>query len=317
MVKEEKEKEVVTEIPVNMYSVDRIVIDIYNKLAEFDEELGTDYSKKLDTKRLKEDIEKALRKIKDKTNMVSERNKNRVEKAFDVLKREATGTTTIERVSEKPFGVNTKKMRADSVKISEFQKNKAMIYEPESIKLSKKEDTEMIEEAKRKGKYENVIAVNKYLFKCPLNMVILSHSNEREFAKYLVSKDFAKYVDAWIKSVDKGFYAVPYSFRVGSPSSLAIGGGHQKEATFNPDFFVKVGKDILVVEIKSDEDASEVNKAKLKYAKRHFDELNRKQKKYRYHFKFLSPEDFAQFFEALKNKKYADYVTNLEAELGV
>lgn len=315
LVKEEKEKAVVTEIPVNMYPVDRVVNDIYNKLAEFDEEIGTDYSKKLDRKRLKEDIEKVLKKIKDKANMVNEKNKNRIEKAFDVLKREATGTTTIKRVSEKPFVVNTEKMRADSVKVSEFQKNKAMIYEPESIKLSKKEDAEMIEEAKRKAKYENVIPVNKYLFKCPLNMVILSHSNEREFAKYLVSKDYTKYIDAWIKSVDKGFYAVPYSFRAGSPSSLAIGGGHQKEATFNPDFFIKIGENILVIEIKSDEDTSEVNMAKLKYAKRHFGELNRKQKKYRYHFKFLSPEDFAQFFEALKKKTYMDYVTNLEAEL--
>ena len=69
------------------------------------------------------------------------------------------------------------------------------------------------------------------------------------------------------------------------------------------------------MEIKSDEDINEINKAKMKYAVEHFKELNKTQSKFKYYFKFLSPQDFAQFFEALKNKNYQKYVSNLEAEL--
>ena len=315
MLKEEKEKTIVTEIPVKMYSIERVINDIHNKLAMFDEELGTDYAEKFDGEKLRKEILKRLKEIKDKTGMVSERNKNRIERSYDVLKREATGTTTIKRISEKPFPVNTKDMPMSSVKISEFQKNKSMIYEEDSVKLSKKEDVSWIEEAKKKAIFENIIQANKYLYKCPLNLTILSHGNEREFAKYLVEKEYAEEMDAWIKSVDKGFYKVPYVFRAGSPASIAKGGGHQKEANFNPDFFIKIGNDILVVEIKGDEDISEVNKGKLKYAKKHFEELNRKQKASRYHFKFLSPQDFSPFFESITKGTHREYVSNLEAEL--
>ena len=315
LVKEGKEKTIITDIPVKMYSVNRVVNDIYNKLAEFDDEIGTDYSEKLDRAKLKRDIEKALKKIKDKTGMVSEKNKNRIERAFDVLKREATGTTVIERKSKEPFVIDTRQMPTTSVKISEFNKNKAMIYAKDSVKLSKKEDSKLVEEAKRKATYENIIVANKYLFKCPLNIVILSHSNERDFAKYLVCKEYATKIDAWIKSVDRGFYAVPYIYRAGSPLSIARGGGHQKEANFNPDFFIKIKNDIVVVEIKGDEDVTEVNKGKLKYAKKHFEELNKKQKKFKYYFKFLSPEDYSSFFDSVKTDTYKNYVSNLEAEL--
>ena len=317
-IKEQKEKQVVTQIPIRMYSVDRVVNDIVNKIARFDLEAGTKYSKLVNPKGLKEEIEHALKKADpEKTGMLTEENKNRIERAFDVLKREAAGTTKIERVSKEPQTIRTRSIPTASVKVTEFKKNKAMVYEESSINLSRKEDIDLIEEARREAIFKNVIQVeNKYLFKCPLNVVILSHNNEREFARYLLMQEYAQQIDAWVKSVDRGFYDVPYTYRVGSPSSLARGGGHQKWAKFNPDFFVKIGRDILVVEIKSDEDITEENRAKLKYAKMHLGELNKKQKKLRFYFKFLSPQDFPQFFEALKNCNYAKYVSNLEAELG-
>ena len=123
----------------------------------------------------------------------------------------------------------------------------------------------------------------------------------------------------WIKNVDRGTdknsYHVSYSYRAGSESSLARRGGHQKEAYFYPDFIIRIGSDILFVEIKFDEDATHINRRKLKYARKHFKELNQKQDQYTYYFKFLSRSDFSPFFEAIKSGTYRDYVSNLEAEL--
>lgn len=305
-LREEKEKTVITPIPVNMYSVDRVINDIYNKLAAFDEAIGTDYSNTMNKEGFQKDVLDALQKIDDKTGFVSEENKNRIDRAFDVLKREAVGTTRIERVSEKLSLVNTKGMRTDSVKITEFQKNKAMIYEEESVNLSGKDDIKLLEEAKNKAAFENIIISTKYLLKCPLNLVILSYGNEKEFAKYLIDKEYANYIDAWIKSVDKGFYSIPYTYRKGT---------HTKEASFNPDFFIKIGKDILVTEIKGDEDINEMNRGKLRSAERHFKEINKKQNQLKYYFKFLSPTDYYPFFESIKNGSYPSYISNLEAEL--
>ena len=307
-IKEAKEKQVITQIPVKMYSIDRVVNDIINKLAEFDSEAGTSYAQRVKREQIKKDIITALKKAgSDVINAVTEENKNRIERSFDVLKREAVGTTTIKRIAEEPYTINTNDMPMRSEKISAFQKSKALIYQENSVKLSKPGDIDFVEEAKRKAIFENVIQVaNKYMFKCPLNIVVLSHGNEREFANLLVNPEYAKYIDAWVKSVDKGFYSVPYSYRKGS---------HQKEAKFNPDFFIKIGEDIFVVEVKSDEDITEINRAKLKYAKRHFSELNKKPQKPKYYFKFVSPQDFTPFFEAIKKDAHREYITNLEAEL--
>jgi len=315
-VKEGEEKVITTEVEVKLYPIDEVINDIFNKLAIYDKETGTNYSKIVKRNKLKKEILKALKKAKDRTGMLTEENRNRIQRAFDVLRREVVGTTSIKMVYERPFVIRTADIRADSVSFSDLKGNKAIVYEKFSIEKSKPEDLKIIQEAYQEIPRKNVIEVeNKYLFKCPLNLVILSHNNEKEFAGYLVEKEYAEKIDAWIKSVDKGFYAVPYSFRAGIPSQTEGRGSHQKWAFFNPDFFIKLGKNILVVEIKSDNDITEVNKGKLKWAKRHFEELNKKQKNQIYHFYFLSPADFPIFFEKVIKQKRFDYISNLEAEL--
>jgi len=315
-IKEAEEKVVTTEVEIKLYPIDEIVNDISDKLAIYDQETDTNYSKIIKKEKTKKDILNALKKAKDKTGMLTEENRNRIQRAFDVLKREAVGTTNIGMVYEKPFVIKTQDIRVDSVSFSDLKKNKAIIYEKSSVEKSEGEDIKLINEATGEALGKNVIKIeNKYLYKCPLNVVILSHSNEKDFAGFLVEKEYAEKIDAWIKSVDKGFYTVPYSFRAGTPSISEGRGSHQKWASFNPDFFIKRGKDILVVEIKSDEDVTEVNKGKLKWAKRHFEELNKKQKRQNYHFYFLSPTDFSTFFEKVIKEKKFDYTSNLEAEL--
>ena len=64
---------------------------------------------------------------------------------------------------------------------------------------------------------------------------------------------------------------------------------------------MKFGENIVVVEIKADGDASDENKAKYRWAKKHFEILNeelRKNKiKQQYFFHFLSPDSYAEFVE--------------------
>jgi len=101
-------------------------------------------------------------------------------------------------------------------------------------------------------------------------------------------------IDSWIKSRDVGFYSIEYSWRKGE---------HPTQSGFNPDFFIKVGNYIVVVETKSDGDDSPENKAKYRWAKKHFEDLNNELKKakinQRYFFLFLSPVSYAEFIEYL------------------
>jgi type III restriction enzyme len=93
--------------------------------------------------------------------------------------------------------------------------------------------------------------------------------------------------------------------------------------TFNPDFFIKVIKNdveyFVVVEIKADKDESGENKAKYKYAKEHFERLNKKLEeggiKQKYIFHFLSPEGYTTFFEYLKDGRILDGQEKFRCEL--
>jgi type III restriction enzyme len=122
----------------------------------------------------------------------------------------------------------------------------------------------------------------------------------------LTAEQTAQTIDAWIKSLDVGFYSIEYSWRKGE---------HPKQGSFNPDFFIRIGKDIVVVEIKADDDISDENKAKLRYTKEHFAKVNELQKEQQYYFKFLSPESYDLFLKSLRGKTYKDFKSELEAKL--
>jgi type III restriction enzyme len=77
---------------------------------------------------------------------------------------------------------------------------------------------------------------------------------------------------------------------------------------------------ILVVEIKSDEDHDRNrNAAKHRDGTKHFETLNAKLEEigepWRYHFYFLSPEDYTQFFQAIREGRYAGWKSSLMLSL--
>lgn len=92
---------------------------------------------------------------------------------------------------------------------------------------------------------------------------------------------------------------------------------------FNPDFFIKLSAvhDIAVVETKEEGDDSNRNRAKCRDGLKHFETLNERLKEsgqpWRYHFYFLSPEDYTSFFEHVRNKSYAGWRSGLMQELDV
>ena len=75
----------------------------------------------------------------------------------------------------------------------------------------------------------------------------------------------------------------------------------------------------MVVEIKAEGDDSNRNRAKCRDGLKHFETLNGRLKAsgepWRYHFYFLSPEDYTSFFEHVRNESYAGWRSGLMQEL--
>jgi len=161
---------------------------------------------------------------------------------------------------------------------------------------------------------DHLVPVPRGAFKTPWSFLVASSEPERRFIEHLLLRPTL--FDGVIKSPDRGFYALPYSYK---PSTKAR--THSRTEHFNPDFFLKLAgrQEILVVEIKDDGDDSNRNRAKCRDGLRHFRELNERLEReglpWRYTFLFLSPDDFPEFFASVADGGYRRWTSALMGEL--
>jgi len=135
---------------------------------------------------------------------------------------------------------------------------------------------------------------NSHDFKIPCNLVIADSTPERKFIRDLCLRENAQAIDAWIKNAPQRYYAIEYAWKKGNTL---------KRGEFSPDFFIKKGNRIFVVEIKGDEELSDPldeNQKKFEYASAYFRDLNewlqREGFDVRYQLNFLTPKSFNLFF---------------------
>ena len=161
---------------------------------------------------------------------------------------------------------------------------------------------------------ESLKQVDLSVFKSPWNVHYASYRPERKFSDLLF--EYANLFDSFVRMPNQGGYSFPYSYK-----PAKAGKTHVTNENFNPDYFIRVRAkhDILVVEVKMEGDDSERNKAKYRDGKKHFETLNAKleeqKERWRYHFYFLSPEDYTSFFEQVRDGKYAGWKSGLMQKL--
>ena len=311
-VREKKE----TYITYKMYSIDEVTQEIWNRLKVFDVEEGTTYSKEFTKERIKEILKNSLKKIGWNEDTITEENYRKALQAFGVIKRKRTKTLRFEIKVKGLKKLSTKDLKKTSLGVGAFRRGASVFFDEDSLSKSLEDDIAVLKELIEDETLPRMAikeVKNKFKFKTPLNVVFTHSEPERKFVEKLIAN--SDLISAWIKSRDTGFYSIEYSWRKGE---------HQKQGKFNPDFFIKIGKNIIVVEIKDDSLISKIEnkdwkieelKAKYKYANEHFEKLNSLQKEHKYHFIMLTLQDFDNFFEAIKRKNIEKFVSKLEAEL--
>ena len=298
-----------TLIDFKMYSDAAVAHDVFNRLLIYDQEAGTDYSEQFPESKISEIIRKSLEVIKDETGKLSEANRNQTLAAFGVIRRKGAKSLRLKIEAQELIKINTREIGKNSIGVGSLRRDSTVFWDDYSMSLGEAVDRKLLKELEEDESLPRSALIkveNKYNFKTPLNVDLASYEPERRFIRGLTAEHTAQAVDGWIKSLDVGFYSIDYSWRKGE---------HPKQGSFNPDFFIKVGNDIMVVEIKMDNDVSDENKAKLRYAREHFSRVNELQKEQRYYFKFLSPGSYDLFFKALREKTYKDFKSELEAKV--
>lgn len=306
-----------TLVKYKMFSIDEIAEQLHNRFKSIDMETAeadtpTNYAQKYNLEWLKKLIRNSLERIGESGDQVSDDNRQRIYQAFGVIHRGAAKAVRYRMSPKALVEVNTKDRISNSVGYAAIKRGDSTIfYDDLTLKLSDEESITFIkdlegDESRPVSAMEKI--VNIYNFKTPLNLAISDHKPERLFIRRLITQENANIIDAWLKSTDQDFYPIEYSWKKGE---------HPKRGRFNPDFFIKVGNNVLVVEIKGDEEIKEPsneNKAKYKVAKAHFKTLNEQQKDLRYYFNFLTPDDYDFYFNHIRNSNYY-FSSKLDAEL--
>lgn len=299
-------------IEYNTWTVEEILDKIYEEfqIREWEGrvlQLGEDQYTKNNLPprdRIRDIIIKSMRKVGIKGDRLVEKNVNKIFQAFSTLLRKKGKTVTTKLKVNDPIKISTKEMQRESIGIGNLKRDYSIFYtnnwENEIANPEQKELFKQLLEDETLPRYA-LKEQNEFLFKTPVNFVFTNKEPERKFIENLCKKDVSEKISAWVKSRDRGFYSIEYTWRKGE---------HQKpNSKFNPDFFIKIEKNdhdyFIIVEIKSDGDDSVENQAKYKYAKEHFERLNRilneKGIKQKYLFHFLSPNSYTEFFEYLKD----------------
>src|SRR3990167_9015202 len=300
-----------TLVEYNTYTVDEVVNKIYEefKTREWEGRIlrltEGEYTK--NDLPPKEVLKKIIRTSMDrrgiKGDRLVEKNRQKVLQAFGTLLRKKGKTVVNVRKVNKPEPAFTSGMEKETIAVGNLRHNATVFYtdnfknelidEVKDILQEIAKDESLPKSAERE--------VNQYLFKTPLNILFTRAEPEKKFVEHLCKKEIAEKIDTWVKSRDQGFYTIEYSWRKGEHP--------QKNQQFNPDFFIKIYHDgidhIIVVEIKADGDDSDENKAKLRWTRQHFVDLNNELRKtgikQKYLFHFLSPNSYSEFFEYLRD----------------
>ncbi len=363
------------ELARNFYTVDQIVYDIFNrfKYRTF-EALHFDFGSVVVDDRYPEENEimqvilDAMKQVGIKGDKLSEDNRKQIDNYFNQFLPRGKKKRVFENISGDLIPVDTSGMDRTGIRVSELERDRTAFlsedYETEvgeanefvleyinelrgrpedkqQLSLFKPEDfVERKDEIIRtvvKGDTRPPYVVNTSKLKSPQNIVLVSHSPEKEFVFQVI--DNSDFIASWIKSPDKNFYSIDYEYWKG--------GKDRVRRSFNPDFFIKINLDeyisrlesegkqdhleelkklqdegvetlIKVVEIKSDEEQDEAIPAKEDYAKAHFERVNKKlsalnledlESRYRsdakqhYTFDLLTPNQFPGWIADLKKGK--------------
>ena len=307
-----------TIIQKEIYTIDEVVAKIVDTFKTRDFEAKIRFPKGTYTKEhlppekeIKEYVRESMSRVGIKSGVLTEDNANRIFKAFQTLFRPRGSTIIFDRKVKTPKKISTKDLDRESIAVGAIKHGATVFYSDEFAKECTQDQIDILkdiivdESLPRSASKE----VNHYCLKTPVSVILTKQEPERKFVEAIIGSKVFEKIDAWIKSRDQNFYSIEFSWRKGE---------HPTQSNFNPDFFLKSGDNIIVIEIKVDADDSDENKAKYYSAKKHFETLNEELKKakikQRYFFHFLSPSSYTEFTQHLIDGRLFDRKFKSELE---
>ena len=268
-------------------------------------------------------VRESVRRSQIDENKIPEEARQKLLASLGVLRRKVSRRVSYDTLAKELVRINTKDRQKDSCSAAELRRDKAVFYRSDCEAYLPREQKDFFYElTDEDGDYAgNAFSFpNDYYFKTPVNLAIVDSKPECRFVRELCKSENAETIDSWIKNTAIGFYSVEYAWS--KTTSRKKGAPHIKRGMFSPDFFVKQGARVFVVEIKDDSEIDEPSRENVKkheYATAHFERLNNwlndSEEDISYQFNMLTPRDYLIFFEKLREQKLKGYCSRLDAEI--
>ena len=314
-----------TRIEHKTYSIEEVAELMFGRLQSIDEESKdaddpndrTNYIKKFPLERLEQIVRESLKRARVKSGRITGANRQKFLQALGTLKRKKSKRVVYKLNPKALNTLNTKERHSESCSAAEIRRgDKTIFFGPDCEGSIPDDHIEFFREVLEpdgdfRGGREPI--VNSHDFKTPLNMAIADAKPERKFVRMLCERENAQAIDTWIKNTPQRFYKIDYAWKKGNTP---------KRGEFSPDFFIKKGNMIFVVEIKSDEEISDPSPENIKkneYTLAHFKRLKEWLEKesipVRYQFNFLTPKDYNRFFQQMRNNQLWGFRSEIDVVL--
>ncbi|WP_285007505.1 DEAD/DEAH box helicase [Lactococcus formosensis] len=313
-VKTSSTRDISSQFKHELFTVQQVAETLYHRFEDIpDKSYIKEYQALWTVEKISKMIEDSLEKSGNK--VITKSLRNKFLNSMNVIFRDGSKVVTYTTIPTQYREISTRDLPKSTNDLAGFQGNKTLYYGAE-LKASLTDDASkvsLVEISDPSNGYKHFPVENKYLFKTPQFGIVTSGTPEKLFLSNLIEEEIARSIDAFVKSDDMNFYRISYVWQKGT---------HHKTGQFNPDWFIKQGDTIIVVETKDDSqliDPDPENIGKNKAALKHFTQINKyyeqKGEKTRYKFNFLTPKDYSIFFEKLKSNESINYFSNLDAKL--
>jgi type III restriction enzyme len=311
-----------TTIQHKTWSVEEVAEQMFQKLKTIDDESKdaddpkdrTSYAKRFPLDKCEEIVKASLKRAKINNDRITDENRQKFWQALGTLRRKAAKRVLYKLSPKALVLMNTGDRQDESCSAAELRRgSKTVFYAPgceETLVDDQREFFREVDDEDGDFVKGRVVLEKSVDFKTPANLVIADATPERKFVRDLTGHENALKVDAWLKSTPMGFYSVEYAWKKGNKP---------KRGEFSPDFFIKQGGHVFVVEVKDDEEISDPaadNVKKHEYATEHFKRLNdwlEKEKiPTRYQFNMISPKSYNIFFQKLRGGGLAGFRSELD-----
>lgn len=315
-----------TRVTHKTWTIEEVAEQMYFRLKGIDDESKdardkeerTRYSKTFTREKCEEIVSESLRRAKIRSGKVTDENRQKFLQALGPLRRKESKRVVYRLTPRALETVNTSQRQVESVSAAELRrKAKSIFYLPNSSAILVDDQREFFKEVEDpdgdfSGEAEEV--ENASDFRTPVSIAIADGKPERKFIRNLIARENASKIDAWMKNTAMGFYWIEYAWKKGNTP---------KRGEFSPDFFVKQGDWIFIVEIKDDteiNDPSPDNIKKHEFAEAHVRNLNdwlkRSTKtKVRYQFNMISPRSYAALFQNLREGSIVGFRSELDVAM--